>query len=357
MLKKEEKINQRIKNANNFINSLPTYNYKDTEQLSANQIFEKIADILNSPFKTGNKEIRNMSNKVEELNLLLKTINVNLPLSEKVKNVLLTNEIITKDSGFYQYKNEKAELFEYILSEYIRKVGNGDNTAITTGSWGKISDYNRQLITDVFIFLEMNKKQKISGSISTFEKTGNWQHDINRAKSAPRTSISSDLPDFIKTMDKLNGQSQLSISIDDELSDSLDIVSSLKAQAKSGINQSILNISTRNQISLNNLEENNTLKLLQDLYNLDSKNNFLFFYKTPQKSKNLTSYGNYLLSKNITKTNLIKSNDIYFTEKGLQTAYQWIENKNVYLKFLKDIKLNSMLLTQERKYGFSSLTN
>lgn len=297
-----------------------------------------------------------MSNKVEELNLLLKTINVNLPLTDKIKNTLLTNDIITKDKGFYQYKQEKAELFENLLSQYVRSLS-GENTAITTGSWGKISDYNRQLVTDVFIFTGINKNKTIKGSIATFEKTGNWQHDRHLAQNAPKTLISSDIPAFIETLDKLNGQSKLSISIDDELSDSLDIISSLKAQVKSGVNQSILNISTRNQISLDEIMEGNTLILLKDLYDLDAKQDFLFFYKDSKKSKNLTSYGNYLLSKNISKTGLVKHNDIYFTEKGLQTAYDWLNNKNVYLKFLKDIKLNSMLLSSQRKYGFSSLTN
>ena len=145
-------------------------------------------------------------------------------------------------------------------------------------------------------------------------------------------SVSSDLDVFVEEMERLNGQATIGIGIDDELADTLDKISSLRVQVKSGINQSILNTNYRNAIRLSEFSDSK-LNLLMDLYYLDQKQNFLYFYKNSKNSETLTSYANYLLSVNIAKTSLTQNNNIYFTEHGFETAYDWMKNRNVYLKF------------------------
>jgi hypothetical protein len=61
------------------------------------------------------------------------------------------------------------------------------------------------------------------------------------------------------------------------------------------------------------------------------------------------------LSINIAKTSLTKNNDIYFTEHGFETVYDWMKNRNVYLRFQHNIKMNAQLLSQNRKYGFNAI--
>ena len=351
ILMKQNASNSRLREANNFIKNLPTYRMEDTEELAANQIFTMISQILNSPFKSGSAQIRNMSNRANELNRLLKTINVNIPIPSSVLSALNSNEVI-KDAAFYEYRKEKAALFENIAAAYINGLG---GQAITTGSWGKISERNAQLVTDVFAFV--NKPETVlSGSYTPYKKTGYWKADMARAKNGIAVSVQNEpIGDFISRMEKLNGNGSIGISIDDELATTLDTVSSLRVQVKSGMNQSLLNANMRNAISLNQIDDGGYLNLLLDLYKLDERQNFVYLYKNPKDSPILTAYGNYLLSKNIAKTSVVQSNDIYFTEHGFETAYGWLKNKNFYLRFSKNIKLNASLLSQNRPYEFSAV--
>jgi hypothetical protein len=243
---------------------------------------------------------------------------------------LSQNVVLTKDTGLYNYRAEKAKLFEEIAAAYFS--GSGSGAGITTGSWGKISDYNRQLVTDVYAFLHKASVPSMKGKYTKYEKTGNWKIDMERALNGSGISVSSDLDTFIKEMELLNGQSNIKISIDDELADVLDTVSSLRVQVKSGINQSILNQNYRNAIQLSEFADSK-LNLLMDLYYQDQKQGFLYFYRRSKDSKTLTAYANYLLSINIEKTTLTQSNDIYFTEHGFETIYDWMKNRQVYLKF------------------------
>lgn len=350
IIKKEMQTNARLKQANDFIKNLPLYNSAETENMAANAIFSKIATILNAPFSSGNQSVRTMSDKVAQLNQLLQTINVNLPIPPSIIQQLSTNSIITKNN-MYQYRAEKAKLFEDIVAAYFS--ANGLGKAIGTGSWGKISDNNRQLVTDVFVFLNGNSN-RMKGKYTPYQKSGYWKADMHRATNGIGVAVQSELDDFIATMEKLNGQSNIGISIDDELSDMLDTYSSLKVQVKSGINQSVLNQNSRNAIALGDFGDYR-LNLLSDLYERDRKNNFIYLYKNPKDSDTLTAYGNYLLSINIAQTAVAQSNDIYFTEHGFETIYDWMKNRQVYLKFLKGIKLNAQLLDKKRQYNFRSI--
>lgn len=352
IMEKQMQTNVRLKEANDFIKSLPVYNQGETEEMAANQIFNRIAAILNSPFQSGDSATRELSDRVGQLKQLLQTVNVNVPISDEIIQALSQNVILTKDTGLYNYRAEKAKLFEQIAAAYFS--GSGLGTAINTGSWGKISDNNRQLITDVYVFLHKDGASSIKGKYTPYQKTGYWKEDIARASGGIGISVYSDLDAFIKEMERLNGQSNIGISIDDELSDTLDTISSLRVQVKSGINQSILNTNYRNAIRLSEFADSK-LNLLMDLYCLDQKQNFLYFYKNPKDSETLTAYANYLLSVNIAKTSLTQNNDIYFTEHGFETVYDWMKNKNVYLKFQQGVKMNIQLLNQNRKYNFNAI--
>lgn len=353
LIQKASANNIRLKEANNFINNLPKYKISETETLCANEVFSKIANILNSPFKSGSQEIRIMSNKAEELEKMLKLINVKMPIPEKVKSVLNTSDILIKDQNFYSYKAEKAALFENLVAKYIEGLNNG-SSAIVTGNWGKISDNNRQLLTDVFIFLDDKKDKKLKGSYVTYEKSGYYLEDNKRAYSAINMSVQGQsLKSFTEVLNSINGNASIGFSINDELSDCLDTISSLKTQVKSGINQSILNNSFRNSITLQEIKLDNKLDLLFDLYKLDENQGFKFFYKNAKSSETLTQYGDYLLSKSIAKISLLSDNDIYFTEKGFETIYDWMNRKNFYLKLQQKIRINNILLTQRRKYNFN----
>lgn len=351
IIKKQMQVNQRLIQANSFIDSLQTYNFQETEEMAVNQIFTRIATILNSPFASGDAITREQSDKVKQLNLLLQTINVNLPIPNSIISVLSRNDIITKRTGLYDYRAEKAKLFEEIAAEYFSAAGIGQ--AIATGSWGKISDSNRQLVTDVFAFIKTGETKSMKGKYTPYQKTGYWKADIAKATNGIGVSVASDLDQFITEMNYLNGQSDIGIAIDDEMADTLDTISSLKIQVKSGVNQSILNSNYRNAISLGVFNDMK-LSLLQDLYSIDQKNGFTYFYKTPKDSETLTAYANYLLSVNIAKTSVIQSNDIYFTENGFETIYDWMKKKNVYLRFQHNIKVNAQLLSQNRRYGFNA---
>jgi hypothetical protein len=352
IIKKQMQTNARLKEANDFIQNLPMYNMSDTETMAANAIFSRIATILNSPFQSGDAATRETSDRVGELNRLLQTVNVNIPIPNTVIQALSQNAILTKGSGLYAYRAEKSKLFEEIAAAYFS--GSGLGAGITTGSWGKISDNNRQLVTDVYAFLHKDGVPSMKGKYTSYEKTGYWKADMSRAANGLGVSVSSDLNTFIQEMEVLNGQANIGIGIDDELADTLDTVSSLRVQVKSGINQSILNANYRNAIRLSEFADSK-LDLLMNLYYQDQKQSFLYFYKNPKDSETLTAYANYLLSTNIAKTSLTQSNDIYFTEHGFETVYDWMKNRNVYLRFQHNIKMNAQLLEQNRRYGFNAI--
>ena len=165
--------NIHLKEANDFIKNLPTYNQGETEEMAANQIFNRIATILNSPFQSGNSVTRELSDRVVQLKQLLQTINVNVPIPDGVIQALSQNAVLTKGTGLYSYRAEKAKLFEEIAAAYFS--GSGLGTAITTGSWGKISDNNRQLVTDVYVFLHKDGASSIKGKYTPYQKTGYWK--------------------------------------------------------------------------------------------------------------------------------------------------------------------------------------
>ena len=361
ILKKQLIINGRMNAANDFINNiLPTYNQNQSETIIANEGFQTIVSLLNSPFvSSGRKEIREQSDKIAQLENALKQVNINLPIPPTVKTVLEKTSAITKeDKSFYKYRAEKADFYEKIVTAFI--TGSNLGEAITTGSWGNINKNNQQLVTDVYIFLhDSANSAKISGSYSAYQKTGSYKEDISAAKNGNFVTVQDqELTQFIEMMNEFNGHSEIGVSIDDEMANCLDTVSSLKVSVKSGTNQSILNTNNINAIELSSLGSLDKLQLLMKLYNIDAAQGFRFLYKNPKKdsSPTLTAYANYLLSINIDKTTLCKDNDIYFTNKGFETVVDWMINRpDKYLKFVKDIKLTASLLTEKRKYNFYSI--
>ena len=220
---------------------------------------------------------------------------------------------------------------------------------MTTGKYHSLKDSNRQLIADIFVFLD-NLQDKVKGTAIPFTPTGNYKLDYTNAKKGTNIEIHSDIQDFINQLEKMTGTSNVRIALDNELEESMNRLSAIKIQAKSGINQPILNKSiSRNSESLESFKDRK-LNLLLELYNLDKIDNFIYFYKNQKKSKILTAYSNYLLSVNIAKTSVMK-NDIYVTEKGFETALDYLNrNKKMHLRFVKGIKVSSSVLSQNRRY-------
>lgn len=340
--------NPRFRAAQNFLNSLPKYKVQITDKIeekSVNEIFNAITKIINSPYKGGDKATKEMTDKAKRLESLLKSIKVNVPLTETMKKVLEGNT----DININKYTQEKSDFFEEIITDYINSLRG--YTAITTGKQHSLKDSNRQLITDIFVFLD-NLQDKIKGTAIAFTSTGNHILDYTNIKNGTSIEINSDIQNFISQLEKLNGTSNIRIALDNELEESMNRLSAIKIQAKSGINQSILNKSmSRNSEALESFKDRK-LNLLLELYNLDKTNNFIYFYKNQKKSKILTAYSNYLLSVNIAKTSVMK-NDIYVTEKGFETALDYLNRKDsMHLRFVKGTRLTPSILSQKRRYQF-----
>lgn len=353
-LKMGEKTNARIQEANKFIEALPTYQMSETEEMAANAIFSRIATILNSPFGSGDVSTRLFANKAQELNTLLKTINVNMPISSSMLDVLnSTSRLFKADDRFYTYKKEKSDFYEALVQNYINSLLGGSGAAVNTGPWVKQSDFNRQMITDFMVFTDLSKQ--VSGRYAAYDKNDVEMigHNVKISDNL-YVSVNSNLGSLLNTLSKLSGKSSVNFSLDDELADTLDTLSSLRGQVKSGINQNIINSNTRTELPLSTFNDAK-LNLLYSLYSLDASQNFIYFYKNPKNSPTLSAYANYLLAKNIHKTTLFTANDIYFTEKGFETALSWLTRKNLYLKFNRGIKMDASLLTQQRRYGFKSI--
>ena len=340
--KKLAKTDIRLAAANDFINNtILKYNQNDTEDFCANIVFKRIAELLNSPFKTGSSAIREETDKVIQLEQALNQINVNLKIPEKIIDVLGTASNISLEG----YKQEKANFFEEIVTAFI--VGNKFGKAVTTGSWTSYES-GKQLVTDVYAFLQGNTA-KIKGKYVAYDKEKN---KITQGKSKRNTMATvvedEELEQFISIMNTLTGKASISIGIQDELEKCLNTLSSLRISVKSGVKQSILNDNEINTIQLSVLKPGNKLKLLENLYNKTNGKIFI----PEAKSSTLNGYANYLLSKNIAKTTLRKDNDIYFTENGFETAENWMRRRGAYLKFKKNIQMNANLLGDKREFNF-----
>ena len=341
--------NPRFRAAQNFLNSLPKHKVQITDKIeekSINEIFNAIAKIINSPYKGGDKATKEMTEKAKRLESLLKSIKVDVPLTENMKKVLEDNTNI----DIKKYTQEKSDFFEEIITDYINGLKKG-YIAMTTGKYHSLKDSNRQLIADIFVFLD-NLQDKVKGTAIPFAPTGNYELDYTNVKKGTNIEIHSDIQNFINQLEKMTGTSNVRIALDNELEESMDRLSAIKIQAKSGINQPILNKSiSRNSEALGSFKDRK-LNLLLELYNLDKIDNFIYFYKNQKKSKILTAYSNYLLSVNIAKTSVMK-NDIYVTEKGFETALDYLNrNKKMHLRFVKGIKVSSSVLSQNRRYQF-----
>ena len=144
------KTNPRFRAAQNFLNSLPKHKVQITDKIeekSINEIFNAIAKIINSPYKGGDKATKEMTEKAKRLESLLKSIKVDVPLTENMKKVLEDNTNI----DIKKYTQEKSDFFEEIITDYINGLKKG-YIAMTTGKYHSLKDTNRQLITDIFVF-------------------------------------------------------------------------------------------------------------------------------------------------------------------------------------------------------------
>lgn len=344
------KPNSRLRKAQEFLNSLPKHKVQITDKIeekSVNEILNAITKIINSPYKSGDKATKEMTDKAKKLENLLESINVNKALPSTMRKVLEGNT----DISLRKYTQEKADFFEEIITEYINNLKNKGlkkgYIAITTGKQHSIESHNEQLITDIFVFLD-DSQEKVKGVAVPFS----YGEEI---KEENGVIINSDIPNFINQLNKMTGSSGVRIALNNELETCMKKFSELKIQAKSGINQSILNNSmTRNSLKLETFENDRKLNLLFEAYNIDGINNYPYFLKeTKESSKILTAYSNYLLSKNIAQTSVIKENDVYVTDRGFETGLDYLKrNDEMHLRFVWGVRLTPSIATQTRRYQF-----
>lgn len=353
--------NSFLKQGNDFINSLSLYNSDQTEKESANQIIEKVADILNSPFKSGKKDIRDLkaSRKVKQFKEALEKITPGIEIPNTILNQLESNDIIRDKEIFSKYRQEKADFFEEIAAAFLRGQG---LKASAMGAVGNISKNNQQLPTDIYAFIQDTTFKKSGSYGSSIKSTsGDYIENVNKAIKNYNSgnflsvSIGSDIKEFLNEIEKLKGDASLNISIDDEMEQAMTQVATLKVQVKSGMGQSILNPNKINAIALSSFSYKDKLELLMQLYN-DVNPNRSYLLRSVN-SVTLAGYTNTLLTQNLSKTTILNNgtNNVYFTEKGFETAYDWMTRTKRYLKFSQDVKLTAQLLSIERKYNFFSV--
>lgn len=334
--------------AQHILSKLQMYNPKKLEKEVANKIVSRVVQILNSPFKSQSVNFTvdpRYTNAAIELEALLKQITPGLAIPPTIINRLTQGPFNKNSNDFYSYIQEKAAFFEQIAANFFTGT---KTTGINTGKWGAVSDFNRQLITDIYVFLNQSK---LSGGIIPYQPSGNFEKDLQTIASSSSIKINSNVQDFNKQLQKLSGTANIRFSIEDQILNSMNQASLLRIQAKSGTNQSLLNKNGRNIISLQEFQDHklNLLSLLE-------KEARHWLYKVrPIKSTSLDSYANYVLSKNIDKTSLVKDNNLYFTDLGFVTAAEWMEKKKKYLRFTKRVSLNAQLLQANRSYGMYSI--
>lgn len=216
-------------------------------------------------------------------------------------------------SAFYaqgttrKYVQSKSKVAELMARDILTSHPNWE--AIVSGDW-----YNQgqQLIEDLFVF---NTKKINLGNISveifTDVKTGT-------KASIPLNKL------------KLEG----TIHLTDDGLDTLRKMKQISVQVKSGVNQDIFTQANRNDISLRELNGLGNLgDRMYQLYMLDlEKPQNWFKHSLSQNSPALNNLANLRLSYGITNT-ILSKNEVYYTELGFTTAYEWMLAKNAYVTF------------------------
>lgn len=257
--------------------------------------------------------IESVLNKMSTL-LLQLTSQTKIPVNQIDKTLSLLAGNNGFKSAFYgqgttrRYVQAKSKAAELIARDIL--TSHPDWTAVVSGDW-----YNQgqQLIEDLFVF---NTKKINLGTVNV--------EIFTDTKTKAKTSIP------LKELITLEGTVHLT---DDGLR-TLQKMKEISVQVKSGVDQDIFTQAARNSISLRELYGLGNLgDRMYQLYMLDLEKPQNWFKRSQnQNSPALNNLANLRLSYGITNTVLSK-NEVYYTELGFTTAYEWMLAKNAYITF------------------------
>lgn len=361
-LKALESSNPGLIKANEILNKMnqvqPMSIQNEIIELSTNQIYARILEILNSAFissptsikgkhlekKEGNTRYtykegsskqtfqQDQDQTINELDILLEMIKYPERAS-LIANVAkgLNGNSIAKSTGFSSYQQYKADQAEKLMMHALGGSSEGWQALVS----GSFFHKGQQLIEDGFIFADTDMSL-------TFDQ--NFQVTVRNKKNSKSSEKSvSSLQEFFNLVNSLNKTETISLS--DELYSKLQELSILKAQSKSGFGvQELINKTAhRGAISLN---ATGVTASIQSLWNLYEKG----WIDSGKESNSLAHIANYCLSKSIALTSLLK-NDIYFTRDGFISASQWMQMYSYMLKFNPAIsKISNNFLSNENPY-------
>lgn len=350
MVEKLYKINQIIKNFSERVNLKDELTEK-IEKEAGNNILVYLLNLLNSPFSTNKnyfqkREFKNNLEKnqaattmVQELSELLTAIGYKkLPKAkfEKFfKKALLEKwEDVATEAGFEKYVHWKAQLLEDAVVAIINQ--DPDFSAINSGRFYALSD-KKQLIQDMFMIPDTDYHIRFNSNLS---------YELHQDGKVIDTRTTRNMSGFFTQISKIKDKT-ISVHVPNELYDVLKNFT--KVQIKSGFNnQTILNANDKNAITLAEIggSKSGPFLGLQKLYDIDPN-----YINIGASSKTLSSWANYLLSREIAQTSL-SHNDVYFTDSGFMTAAQWLGSHHYILKFKTDVdSVTSDLLSRSRAYA------
>lgn len=329
-------------------------------ELSTNQIYSRVLEILNSAFisaptsvkgrhlekKEGNtrytyKQGHSKETLQQDKDMIINELDVLLEMIQYPDraNLLinfargLNGNNPLKQTGFSSYQQYKADQAEKLMMHALSGSSEGWRAMVS----GSFFHKGQQLIEDGFVFNEIDMDLIFDSNFKVNVKPKN-----NSSKGVEK-SVSS-LNEFFQLVNSLNRSETISLS--DELYTKLQQLSILKAQSKSGFGvQELINkTAQRGTISLESTGAPASIYGLWSLYEkgwIDSNNT----------SESLSYIANYCLSKSIALTSLM-SNDIYFTRDGFITASQWMQTYQYMLKFNPSIsKISNGFLSNQNPYA------
>lgn len=283
-------------------------------------------------FYTQQEQTRRLAETVKLLEQVLQEQKIGGSVSSKLIDSL-SNSLSNRD--FQQYINEKAEEIEELGVDILEQHG---FSAIVSGN---LYHAGKQIIEDAFAVKNGSVELGNGLSFTVHVKGGN-DFDVKGF---------STFDEFFAKVKEFNGVGQIHLS--NELYEALQKKSDIKMQAKSGMQQALINAAStgRNSISLQAIGFGASEETAGVLYR------YCKYYPHTLKeaqgnSKSLNMYANYLLSKQIALTSL-KFNNLYLSEHGFQTASQWMQTANRLLLFKPAIeKYYNDKLGEKHPYSF-----
>lgn len=292
--------------------------------------------------------------KYEEEKKALEEALAQLQLTGSIKKEIISvfnqGYLHKRKGGLYgrNYITQKANIVEQLAVEMITKYKGGSLGFVSGAFFDKDG---LMLIEDALAsMVDKNLKNKKGELITVEVQVGKGGRDNTTTRTF---STFQEFLDIVKEAE----QSKEHIYLTDEAYEALQLASDIKAQAKSGIDQPILNKNERNAISLEKIHFNEESFKLWQLFTQQAKAGRYFLEEADQtKSKTMEMLANWCLSKNINLTNISKNN-LYVSEHGLQSASQWLQSTKNYMLFTpeKISKISEGIYEKEYKYGFKHI--